>query len=122
MSEVKEVKMNVHLNMGRKFRAYQKDHYNFVTPDILKLLTHYNLVVEVSSGTPFMGQAVRGVTVYYLDTDGGRFINVGNKDKLGLNKCFSGQPWESIETEALAYAEEALREATRNYEKIGAWL
>jgi len=122
MKDQEQVKMNVHLNMDAKFRAYQKDHYNLITPDIEKLLTHHNLVVEVSSGTPFMGQAVRGVSVYYLDTDKGEFLHIGGEDRMNLNKCFKGQPWETVEAEALAYAEVALREATQNYEKIAEWL
>ena len=115
-------KMQLKPNMKQVFEAWQKDHYNFMTPKIEKLLVHYNIVVEVSSGRPFIGQAVRGVTVYYLDIDNRRFINVGAKDKLNLDRAFSGRPWEQVEQDALTYANKALKDAVMNYEKIAEWI
>jgi len=87
------------MSVKREFRAWQRDHYNFMTPRIEKLWVKDDLVVELSSGSPFLGKAIRGVTAYRFNG-----VNFDPVD-LGLNKGFSGDDWEVVEAEATEYAE-----------------
>lgn len=85
-----------------RFRSWQKDHYNFMSPQIRGLWVVGGLVVELSEGSPFLGLAVRGVSVYE-ETLSGSF----KEFKEGqYNKPFTGEKWENVEAEAFAYVDE----------------
>ena len=60
------------------FRAWAKEHPNFMTPTIIELNVKGNYVVEVSEGTGMEGQPIFGVTKLKKITGGG-FETMGGK-------------------------------------------
>lgn len=48
-----------------KFRNWQKEHPNFMTPYIIKLIQKGNDFIEISEGTDFKNQKIYGVTLIH---------------------------------------------------------
>jgi len=46
----------------REFRKWAKEHPNFMTPTIVKLLEHKGFIIELSEGTDFKRNRIYGVT------------------------------------------------------------
>ena len=100
--------MNEESDLKKLFREWQIDKYNFMTPKIDLLLEKGDIIVEISSGTPFIGLAIRGVTIY-RHVDEGIFESLD----LDLDKGFCDKDWKKVEADALNYAKEIMLQLPR---------
>jgi hypothetical protein len=60
-------------SVKRKFRSWQKEHPNFITPYVLAVHQKGDYIIEVSEGTDMDHKAMYGVSV--LKKDGDKFIS-----------------------------------------------
>jgi len=55
---------------GMDYREWQKEHPNFITPELLKYKTIGNYVVELSRGTGIKNEPIYGVTLLEREDTG----------------------------------------------------
>jgi len=71
-------------NTIKEFRAWHKDHYNFMTPYLKKTkIVNDKTIIELSEGTDFNHKAIYGVTVIIKVDNGFKSDNgLSNNNKL----------------------------------------
>ena len=79
----------------KHFRRWQKDHYNFMTPQIVSLRDRGVYIIELSKGRGIRNDTIYGVTLVKMS--GSTYESVRTE---GINECFTGQ---NAYTEAQAH-------------------
>jgi len=74
------------MTIKSEFRKWQKNNYNFMTPDMVKLWQRKSYVVELSRGSGFSGE-IWGVTI--AKREGKRDFNTSRHRYSELNQSFS---------------------------------
>ena len=98
ISKVKDEKINIPADavriakMKNRFLKWQKDHPNFITPNLVEIKEIRGRIVELSKGTGFNGETVYGVSVIKETLKGfesseylGRCFNSLNNFELAKN-------------------------------------
>jgi len=68
----------------KKFRKWNKEHKNFMTPNILKVKQKENYFLELSEGTGFNNNKIFGVSLIYWN---GKQFKIGDeKSKMFYSK------------------------------------
>ncbi len=89
------------------FRKWQKNHYNFVTPKLLRVRVCKDIVVELSEGTDMEHKPLFGVSLFrHLSTAGFRILKEGD---LELNRCFGSRAAATEYLQALVLVLEAIK-------------
>ena len=70
----------------KDFKKWQKEHPNFITPDIVKVKQNNNRVVELSKGYGIDNKELFGVSVIIWNETKGTYETQYDS---GLNKCFN---------------------------------
>jgi hypothetical protein len=95
----------------KQFRAWQKKHPNFMTPEVVDIAVVGDTAIEVSSGTGMENEPIFGVTKIQARASGSGFAPKFDFDNVqdGTNKMFYNL------NEARAYARQVQQKEIDNY-------
>ena len=60
-------------NVEKKFRKWSKEHCNFMTPDLLKVVVGHNYIIEVTKGNDFSNKTIFGVSLFKNNSSFSRY-------------------------------------------------